>query len=93
MIMTERSADRDTSATGDDRLAALETKIDLLTDRLSLLTDEAEQRARQRRMFEELGGDLSRISGDAMDLLTRELESLTATADLADTVRLLRLFV
>lgn len=76
-----------------DRVATLEAKIDLLTERVLVLTDEAEQRARQRRMLEELGGDLSRISGDALEVVTRELDSLSATADLADSVRLLRRLV
>ncbi len=76
-----------------DRLAILETKIDLLTERMSVLADDAERRARQRAMLDELTDDVSRISGDALALATRELESLTQTADLTDTVRLLRRLV
>lgn len=76
-----------------DRLEALETKIDLLTEQLAVLTAEAEQRRRQREAFEDLTGDLARVSEDAMAMATRELESLRQTADLADTVRLLRRLV
>ncbi len=76
-----------------DRLEALETKIDLLTEQMAMLAAEAEHRRRQRESFEELTGDLNRISGDAMAMATRELETLSQTADLADTVRLLRRLV
>jgi hypothetical protein len=76
-----------------DRLDALEAKIDRLTEQLAVLTADAEQRRRQREAFEDLTGDLARVSEDAMAMATRELESLRQTADLADTVRLLRRLV
>jgi hypothetical protein len=76
-----------------DRLDALDAKIDRLTEQLSVLTAEAELRRRQREAFEDFTGDLARVSEDAMAMATRELESLSQTADLADTVRLLRRFV
>lgn len=76
-----------------DRLDALEAKIDRLTEQLSVLTAEAELRRRQREAFEDFTGDLARVSEDAMAMATRELESLGQTADLGDTVRLLRRFV
>jgi uncharacterized protein YjgD (DUF1641 family) len=76
-----------------DRLDALEAKIDLLNDRMALLATDAEQRRRQRDAFDDLTGDLARISEDALAMATRELETLSHTADLADTMRLLRRFV
>ena len=79
--------------TSVDRLAALEAKIDLLTDRVLYLTAEAEEQARRRAMLAELTHDVSGISTQAMEVATRELEGLTANADLADTVRLVRRFV
>lgn len=76
-----------------DRVEALEAKIDLLTDQMSVLAADAEHRRRQREAFEDLTGDLARVSEDAMSMATRELESLSQTADLADTLRLLRRLV
>jgi uncharacterized protein YjgD (DUF1641 family) len=76
-----------------DRVEALEAKIDLLNDRMEVLVTEAERRRRQREAFDDLTGDLARVSEDAMAMATRELESLSHTADLADTVRLLRRLV
>ena len=76
-----------------DRLDALETKIDVLAEQMTVLAAEAEHRRRQRESFEDLTGDLNRISGDAMAVATRELETLSQTADLADTLRLLRRLV
>jgi len=76
-----------------DRLDALEAKIDRLTEQLSVLTADAELRRRQREAFEDFTGDLARVSEDAMAMATRELETLSQTADLADTLRLLRRLV
>jgi uncharacterized protein YjgD (DUF1641 family) len=81
------------SVEADDSTVRLEAKIDQLTRQVAILTREAERQARQREAFEELRDDLLRISGGAMDVATRELEELSQTADLADTVRLLRRLV
>jgi uncharacterized protein YjgD (DUF1641 family) len=76
-----------------DRLEALDAKIDLLTNQMAVLTADAEYRRRQREAFDDLTGDLAHVSEDAMVMATRELESLSQTADLADTVQLLRRLV
>jgi uncharacterized protein YjgD (DUF1641 family) len=76
-----------------DQLEALEAKLDLLTGQMAVLTADAEHRRRQRESFDDLTGDLGRVSHDAMVMATRELESLSQTADLADTGRLLRRLV
>jgi uncharacterized protein YjgD (DUF1641 family) len=76
-----------------DRLEALEAKIDRLAEQMAILAADAEQRRRQRESFQDLTGDLARVSEDAMVMATRELESLSKTADLGDTVRLLRRLV
>ncbi len=76
-----------------DRLEAVEAKLDLLTEQMAVLTADAELRRRQRESMEELAGDLAHISEDVMVVASRELESLSQTADLADTLRLLRRFV
>ncbi len=65
-----------------DRLDALETRSTVLTDQMAVLAADAEHRRRQRESFEDLTGDLARVSEDAMVMATRELESLSQTADL-----------
>ena len=76
-----------------DRLDALEAKIDLLADQMAVLATDAADRRRRRDAFDELTGDLASVSEDAMAMATRELDSLSQTADLADTLRLLRRLV
>ncbi len=76
-----------------DRIDVLEAKIDLLSEQLAVLTADAERRRREREVLGDLTADLARVSEEAMVLATRELESLSQTADLADTVRLLRRLV
>lgn len=76
-----------------DRLDAVEAKLDLLTEQMAVLTADALARRRRHDAFEELTGDLARVSEDAMAMATRELDSLSRTADLADTLRLLRRLV
>ena len=74
-------------------LERLEAKVDQLNEQIAVLAADAEIRRRQRESLEDLTGDLSRISGGAMAVATRELEALSETADLADTLRLLRRLV
>ena len=76
-----------------DRLDALETKLDLLADQMAVLTADAVHRRRQREMFDDLTGDLAKVSEGVMETATRELESLFETVDFADSVRLLRRLV
>jgi uncharacterized protein YjgD (DUF1641 family) len=71
-------------------VARLETKIDRLTQHVELLTREAELQAQRRESWEEFVRDASQVSGEALAIATAELEELAATADLADTVRLVR---
>lgn len=76
-----------------DELARLEAKVDLLTEQMAVLAAEADIRRRQREMFADLTADLSRVGEGAMELATREFESLSATADIGDVVRLVRRLV
>jgi uncharacterized protein YjgD (DUF1641 family) len=90
--MTATSAPTDVT----ERLDAterLEAKLDRLTEQVAVLTADAELRRAQRESFDDLRADLTRISAGAMDVATRELEALGETADLEDTVRLLRRLV
>ncbi len=76
-----------------DRVATLEQKLDVLTEQIAVLTADAEHRRRQREAIDDFTADFARVSEDALAVATRELESLSQIADLADTVRLLRRFV
>lgn len=71
-----------------DRNAALEAKIDALTEQVALLAEDARERRAQREMVRELLGDLSPIAHQAMEVATTELDALTATADPAALVGL-----
>jgi uncharacterized protein YjgD (DUF1641 family) len=78
-----------------DQIAALEAKIDRLTDQIAILTADAADRARQRGMVSELTGELSSVSSGAMakavDLLAEAERKgyftfATAAAGVADRV-------
>jgi len=73
-----------------DHTAALELKIDALSDQIAVLTRDADQRRRAREARDELGHDLILVANDAMGVVTRELETLQQDVELADLVRLLR---
>ncbi len=53
-----------------DRLSILEAKIDALTDHVAVLAVDADRRARQRAVLDELTGDVNTFSGDAMAKVT-----------------------
>ena len=82
-----------TAVESTDRIAALEAKIDALSEQILFLSEEAAVRNAQRRMYTELMEDLSPIAGDAMAVATRELEDLRQSADLGDVVHLLKRLV
>jgi uncharacterized protein YjgD (DUF1641 family) len=72
-----------------DHVAALEHKIDSLTEQVTFLAAEATERRRQREMFEELVADATPLAGEAMAVTTRLLENLSSRGDLADVLHLL----
>ena len=49
-----------------EQLAALDAKIDRLSEQLAVLTADAAARSRQRAMIDDLSLDLSRVSDEAM---------------------------
>jgi len=51
----------------------LEAKIDLLTEKMAILTAEAELRRRQRQIFDGLYADLSKVGDGAMEMATERL--------------------
>jgi uncharacterized protein YjgD (DUF1641 family) len=72
-----------------DRMVELERKIDVLTEQVGLLAEEATSRRRQREQYEELLADVTPLAGEAMAVATRQLEELRSRGDLANLVHLM----
>lgn len=73
--------------------AALEAKIDALTEQVAFLTQEAEQAKRRREFWSDLQSDAMPIAGDVLKVLERELEELSCTVCMTDFADLVRRFV
>ena len=73
-----------------DRTVALERKLDLMSEQLDLVVAELREQRLKRQQWEELVSDLAPISGEAMTLLSRELESVQEWVEPSDMLRLLR---
>lgn len=71
-------------------LQELNTKIDALSEQVRALTELAQRDAAERENRAELWRDLSPIAGDAMRLVTRELEDVQAEADIRVVVRVVK---
>jgi uncharacterized protein YjgD (DUF1641 family) len=69
---------------------SVEAKIDLLSEQVALLTEEALIARRRREEWDELRTDLTPIAAEAMAFAGRELEEISTEADLADLVSLAR---
>jgi uncharacterized protein YjgD (DUF1641 family) len=70
--------------------AALEAKIDTLTEQVAFLTQEAELAKRRREFWTELQADAMPIAGDVLQVLERELGELSADVRIGDFADLLR---
>lgn len=71
----------------------LEAKIDLLTEQVAFLAEEARQAKQRREMWVELQQDVMPIAGDVLQVLERELEELSTEVTVADIGDLLRRLV
>lgn len=77
--------------TAPDRTAELERKIDALTEQVAFLAEEAREARQRRQRWEELQHDVMPIAGDAMTVVSKELDELGV--DIADLTALLRRLV
>lgn len=68
----------------------LEDKIDLLTEQVAFLSEEAMIDRRRREEWAELREDLTPVASEAMAYASRNLEELSTEADLAELVSLAR---
>ena len=75
------------------QVADLEAKIDVLTEQVAFLAEEARQAQQRREMWTDLQTDVMPIAGDVLQVLERELEELSSDVTLADLADLLRRFV
>ncbi len=75
------------------RAEDLEAKIDALTAQVAYLAEEARQASLRRDMWTELQQDGMPIAGDILEVVSRELDELSADVEIADFANLLRRLV
>lgn len=75
------------------RAEELEAKIDALTEQVAFLAEEARQAKQRREMWTELQQDVMPIAGDVLEVVSRELDELSADVEIADFANLLRRLV
>lgn len=68
----------------DPTIAALNAKIDALTDQVAFLTEEARRQQAQRREWQELRADLTPVALDAYQIAVHQLEELEPHVQLED---------
>jgi uncharacterized protein YjgD (DUF1641 family) len=73
-----------------DNERTLQDKIDLLTEQVAFLAEEATLARRRREEWDELRQDLRPIAAEAMEYADSNLEELTAEADVAELLSLAR---
>ena len=73
-----------------DRIAELESKIDVMSIQMDLLVEELREQRLRRQQWDELRSDLAPIAGEAMALASNELESIQEWVRPEDMLRLLR---
>ena len=71
----------------------LEAKIDALTEQVAFLAEEARQARQRREMWTELQQDVMPIAGDVLEVVSKELDELSADVQIADLADLLRRLV
>ena len=75
------------------RTEELEAKIDALTEQVAFLAEEARQARQRREMWSELQQDVMPIAGDVLEVVSRELDELSADVQISDFADLLRRLV
>lgn len=79
-----------TTAVAEDRLAALEAKLDGLSHQVEFVAATLREQEARRGMWDELRRDLAPLTSEAVDHLTRELDDVRAFVQPSDLLRLLR---
>jgi uncharacterized protein YjgD (DUF1641 family) len=78
------------TAVMDQSIVELNRKIDLLTNRVAYLTEEAQQQQRRRQEWQELQNDLTPIASDVFRISVNELEEIENYVQLEDILRLFK---
>jgi len=78
------------TAVMDPSVAELNRKIDLLTNQVAFLTEEAQQQQRRRQEWQELQNDLVPIASDVFRISVNELEEVESYVQLEDILRLFK---
>lgn len=71
----------------------LEAKIDALTEQVAFLAAEAHEARRRREVWSELQEDVMPIAGDVLEVVSKELDELSADVEISDLTDLLRRLV
>jgi uncharacterized protein YjgD (DUF1641 family) len=74
----------------DPSVVELNQKIDILTDQVAFLTEEARQQQRRRQEWQELQNDLVPIANDVFRISVNELEEVENYVQLEDILRLFK---
>ena len=74
----------------DKELTSLHQKVDVLTEQMAFLTEQAASQARRSQDFEELKADLIPIGNQLVNLGIRELEEIGTEFELEDLLFLLK---
>lgn len=75
------------------RAEELEAKIDALTEQVAFLAAEAHEARRRREVWSELQEDVMPIAGDVLEVVSKELDELSADVQISDFTDLLRRLV
>lgn len=76
--------------TSEQTLEALNRKIDVLTEQVAFLTEEARQEQRRRQEWDELKNDLTPVAGDVYRVMVHELAEVDGYFSSEDVFRLMK---
>jgi len=79
-----------TTAVAEDRLAALEAKLDTLSHQLDFVAAALREQELRRGMWDELRHDLAPMTAEAMERLNRELDDVRAFVEPSGLLRMLK---
>ena len=79
-----------TTAVAEDRLAALEAKLDAVSHQLDFVAASLREQNLRRGQWEELRHDLAPITAEAMQRVSRELDEVRGFIEPDDMLRLLK---
>jgi len=79
-----------TTAVAEDRMAAVEAKLDALSHQLDFVAASLREQEVRRGMWDELRRDLTPVTAEAMSWVSRELDDVRAFVEPAGLLRMLK---